>query len=134
MGAVVVREGRFWLGAAEVAPLRATATTTVGLPGRVKANLAAMMTLTVSAARADLPQIIDSATSTHERFEVTQNGQRTAMILGASDYGQLLESLDVLSDDAALSDICELPGAWADMTGQAAASEILRERATRDEK
>ena len=36
--------------------------------------------------------------NTHERIEVSKNGRRAAVILGADDYDSLLETLDILSD------------------------------------
>ena len=35
--------------------------------------------------------------TTHERFEVTRNGDRAAVLLSADDYDSLLETVDVLS-------------------------------------
>ncbi len=56
-----------------------------------------MTTLSVADARASLSRLIESAVSTHERFEVTRNGDRVAVLLSAEDYDSLLETLDVLS-------------------------------------
>jgi len=41
---------------------------------------------------------VDEATSTHERFEITRNGQRVAVLLGADDYDSLRETIAVLGD------------------------------------
>lgn len=35
--------------------------------------------------------------ATHERFEVTRNGDRVVVVLSAEDYDALLETVDVLS-------------------------------------
>jgi antitoxin YefM len=43
-------------------------------------------TLPVAEARAQLSKLIDEAASTHERFEITRNGQRAAVLLGAEDF------------------------------------------------
>lgn len=56
-----------------------------------------MTTLSLAEARANLSRLIESAATTHERFEVTRNGRRVAVLLGADDYDALLETLDVLS-------------------------------------
>jgi antitoxin YefM len=57
-----------------------------------------MTTLPVAEARAQLSRLVDEASSTHERFEITRNGQRVAVLLGADDYDSLQETLAVLAD------------------------------------
>jgi prevent-host-death family protein len=57
-----------------------------------------MTTLSLADARARLSKLIESAVTTHERFEVTRNGDRVAVLLGADDYDALLETIDILSD------------------------------------
>ncbi|WP_404429750.1 type II toxin-antitoxin system Phd/YefM family antitoxin [Microbacterium lacus] len=56
-----------------------------------------MTTLSLADARANLSKLVESAVTTHERFEVTRNGARAAVILSAADYDSLLETVDVLS-------------------------------------
>jgi len=56
-----------------------------------------MTTLSVADARANFSRIVESASSTHERFDVTRNGDRVAVLLGADDYDALLETVDILS-------------------------------------
>jgi prevent-host-death family protein len=57
-----------------------------------------MFTLSVAEARARFSQIIESASSTHERFEVTRNGSRAAVLLGADDFDALMETVEILGD------------------------------------
>jgi antitoxin YefM len=57
-----------------------------------------MPTLPVAEARAQLSRIVDEATSTHERFEITRSGQRVAVLMGADDYDALRETIAVLGD------------------------------------
>jgi len=57
-----------------------------------------MTTLPLAEARANLSKLVESAVTTHERFEVTRNGDRVAVLLGADDYDSLLETLDILSN------------------------------------
>lgn len=57
-----------------------------------------MPTLPVAGARAQLSKLIDEATSTHQRFEITRNGHRAAVLLSADDYDTLQELVAVLSD------------------------------------
>lgn len=62
------------------------------------ARILYMTTLSLAEARANLSKLVESAVTTHERFEVTRNGDRVAVLLGADDYDSLLETLDILSD------------------------------------
>lgn len=62
-----------------------------------------MSTLPVAEARSRLSQLIDEAMTTHERFEITRNGHRAAVLLSADDFDTLQETLSVLSDAALLT-------------------------------
>jgi antitoxin YefM len=64
-----------------------------------------MTTLPVADARARFSQIVDAAATTHERFDVTRNGARVAVVLGADDYDSLVETIAILSDEVLLTDI-----------------------------
>ena len=64
----------------------------------VSARILYMTTLSLAEARANLSKLVESAVTTHERFEVTRNGDRVAVLLGADDYDSLLETLDILSN------------------------------------
>lgn len=57
-----------------------------------------MPTLSLAEAQVNLVRLVESAVTTHERFDVTRNGDRVAVLLGADDYDSLLETLDVLSN------------------------------------
>lgn len=61
-----------------------------------------MTTLPVAEARARLSHLVDEAARTHERIDITRNGRRAAVLLGADDYDALLETLEVLRDQALL--------------------------------
>ena len=61
-----------------------------------------MTTLPLADARAQLSKIIDEAVTTHERFEITRNGHRAAVLLSADDYDVMKETISVLSDTALL--------------------------------
>ena len=63
-----------------------------------------MTTLPVTEARAQLSRLVEEASSTHERFEITRNGQRVAVLLGADDYDALRETIAVLADADLLRD------------------------------
>lgn len=64
----------------------------------VHANIMYVTTLPVADARAQLSRLIDEATATHERFEITRNGHRAAVLLSADDYDTLQDAIAVLSD------------------------------------
>ncbi|MEV8191677.1 type II toxin-antitoxin system Phd/YefM family antitoxin [Rhodococcus pyridinivorans] len=57
-----------------------------------------MTTLPVADARAQLSRLVDEAERTHERFEITRNGHRAAVLLGADDYDAMQETIAVLAD------------------------------------
>ena len=56
-----------------------------------------MAVLSLADARASLSKHIESAVTTHERFEITRNGARVAVLLSADDYDSLIETVDILS-------------------------------------
>ena len=64
-----------------------------------------MSTLSVADARANFSRVVESASRTHERFDVTKNGGRVAVILGADDFDALLETVEILADTEAMQSI-----------------------------
>jgi antitoxin YefM len=64
-----------------------------------------MTTLPVAEARSSFSRIVEQASSTHERFEITRNGSRAAVLLGADDYDALIETVAVLSDAKLVQEI-----------------------------
>ncbi len=66
-----------------------------------------MTTLPLAEARANLSRLIESAVTTHERFELTRNGDRAAILLSADDYDALIETVDVLSRPDEVAAIAE---------------------------
>lgn len=89
-----------------------------------RATITYMTTLSLAEARANLSRIVESATTTHERFEVTRNGNRVAVLLGADDYDALLETVDILSNPYEIELIHE---GIADLkTGEVSAAEDVR--------
>ncbi|WP_371382800.1 type II toxin-antitoxin system Phd/YefM family antitoxin [Rhodococcus sp. GXMU-t2271] len=63
-----------------------------------------MTTLPVAEARAQFSRLVDEAERTHERFEITRNGHRAAVLLGADDYDALRETIAVLAEKSLLAD------------------------------
>lgn len=75
-----------------------------------------MATLPLAEVRAALSRFVDLAARTHERIEITRNGRRAAVLIGADDYDALLETLEVLRDQMLLRD--HLEGTEAIEAGQ----------------
>jgi antitoxin YefM len=71
------------------------------------ATIMYMTTLPLADARAQLSKLVEEASSTHERIEITKNGHRAAVLMGADDYDSLIETIAVLSDAELLSDHLE---------------------------
>jgi prevent-host-death family protein len=44
-----------------------------------------MNTLPIADARAQLSKLVDEARTTHERIEITKNGHRATVLIGADD-------------------------------------------------
>ncbi len=57
-----------------------------------------MTRLSLAEAQANLSKLVEAALTTHERFELTRNGERVAVLLSVNDYDSLLETLDTLSN------------------------------------
>ncbi|HRN29173.1 MAG TPA: type II toxin-antitoxin system Phd/YefM family antitoxin [Terrimesophilobacter sp.] len=84
-----------------------------------------MTTISLADARANLSRIIESATTTHERFDVTRNGSRVAVLLSADEYDSLLETVDILSN---LSEVELIKQGLADLaSGEAHSADDVRE-------
>jgi antitoxin YefM len=66
-----------------------------------------MPTLPVADARAQFSRLVEEATTTHERFEITRSGQRVAVLLGADDFDSMRETIAVLGDTDLLRDHIE---------------------------
>jgi len=66
-----------------------------------------MMTLSVADARAAFSKIVEAAETTHERYEVTRNGRRAAVLLGADDFDALMETVAILGDSRLVASIRE---------------------------
>jgi len=84
-----------------------------------------MTTLPIADARAQLSKLVDDASSTHERFEITKNGHRAAVLMGADDYDAMRETIAVLSDPVLLLE--HQLGAQAIVEGEVLNSDQLAE-------
>jgi antitoxin YefM len=59
----------------------------------------------LAAVKAHFSQVIDEVAGTHERVTVTKNGSPVAVILAVEDYESLMETLEILSDPRAGTEI-----------------------------
>lgn len=64
-----------------------------------------MRTLSVADARANLAELVQTATVTHERFELIVNGQPGAVLLAADDYEALVETIAILANTEAVAGV-----------------------------
>ncbi len=55
--------------------------------------------------RQELSKIVEAAVTSHERFDITRNGKRAAVLLSADDYDALIETLDILADADLVRDL-----------------------------
>lgn len=67
-------------------------------PSDVLPRILSMTTIPLAEARAQLSRLVEEASRTHERVEITRNGYRAAVLLGADDYDSLVETVEVLAD------------------------------------
>lgn len=72
-----------------------------------------MSTESLRTVRDHLSEVIDRVEHQHERVIVTRNGRPAAVVISPEDLAQLEETIDVLSDPAALADIREADEAYA---------------------
>lgn len=84
-----------------------------------------MGTISVTEAKARFSAIVDSASTTHQRFEITRNGERVAMIIGADDFDSLIETLEMLSDGNQVRETLE--GMRELQEGKSVGSDEMRE-------
>lgn len=100
----------------------------------IRARIMYMTVLSLADARASLSKHIESAATTHERFEITRNGARVAVLLSAEDYDALVETLDILSSPdevAALrTAIAELESGDVSSADEVRAAMVARGRLT----
>ena len=62
--------------------------------------------------RDHLSDVLDRVEHHHERVVITRDGRPAAVIISLEDLAQLEETIDVLSDPAALAEIAEADAAY----------------------
>jgi antitoxin YefM len=76
--------------------------------------------------KAHLSEVVDRVTQSHERVDITRHGRREAVIIAADDLDALEETLDLLSDPAAMRDLAE--GREAAARGKGFDTDAVRQR------
>jgi antitoxin YefM len=79
-----------------------------------------MQTLSISAAKAKLSELVDTAENTREEYAITVNGAPVAMLIGVSEWESLQETLFWLSQPNILDDVTQ---AQEDLAGGKGVSE-----------
>jgi prevent-host-death family protein len=77
------------------------------------ATIVAMSIEPLRTVRDHLSEFVDRVENQHERIVVTRNGHAAAVLISPEDLAQLEETIDVLSDPAAIADIREADEAYA---------------------
>lgn len=73
-----------------------------------------MHTAPLTTARDNLREIVDTVVETGEAYTITRHGHPTAVILAFDEYEALIETLNILSDDAAMEAIAEAAAEFED--------------------
>jgi prevent-host-death family protein len=64
-----------------------------------------MTTLSLSEVKARLSELVDRVQSEHERVLLTRNGKPAALLISPDDLAAIEETIGLLSDPEAMSDI-----------------------------
>jgi antitoxin YefM len=83
------------------------------IPDRECATIVVMTVEPLRTVRDHLSEFVDRVEGQHERIVLTRNGRAAAVLISPEDLAQLEETIDVLSDPAALADIREADEAYA---------------------
>lgn len=63
--------------------------------------------MTVTDAKAHLSELVANVASTHDRVEITRNGEPAAVLMSHHEYDSLRETIAILSDAGAVAEIRE---------------------------
>ena len=64
-----------------------------------------MTTLPLADASARLAELADEAHRTHEPIEITENGERSVVLLSADEYDSIMETMEILGDRELMDEI-----------------------------
>ena len=85
-----------------------------------------MQTLSISAAKAKLSELVDTAESTHEEYAITVNGAPVAMLVGVSEWESLQETIFWLSQPDVVDEVARAEAEIA--AGEGLGEEEIRNR------
>lgn len=85
-----------------------------------------MKTLSVSAAKAKLNDLVESAVTTHEQFTITKNGSPATVMVAADEWESMQETLFWLSLPGIREDLAEAEAEHA--AGGTTSGDDLRRR------
>ncbi|CAB4958688.1 MAG: type II toxin-antitoxin system prevent-host-death family antitoxin [Actinobacteria bacterium] len=86
-----------------------------------------MTTLPLSEVKARLSEIADEVDRTHDRVHVTRNGREYVVLMSAEDLESLEATLELLSDEVALTRLREAEAA-EDLTSVDEMAELMNKR------
>jgi antitoxin YefM len=64
-------------------------------------------TMPLAKVKAHLSEVVDRVIASHERVNITRHGHREAVVIAADDLDALEETLEILSNPAAIREIDE---------------------------
>lgn len=85
-----------------------------------------MQTLSVSAAKARLNELVEDTATTHEHVTITRNGSPAAVMVSADEWESIQETLFWLSQPGIREDLAEADRAYA--AGETTGGDELRQR------
>jgi len=89
-----------------------------------------MTVIPLSEAKARLSEVADEVDRTHERVHITRNGREYVVLISASDLESIEATIELLSDQAAMTRIREAEDAIArgEATTAEEMAELMRQR------
>jgi antitoxin YefM len=64
-----------------------------------------METIPITEAKTRIAELADRVAREHDHFTITRNGRADVMLISVAEYESLQETLDILSDEQALTDL-----------------------------
>lgn len=64
-----------------------------------------METIPITEAKSRIAELADRVAREHDHFTITRNGRADVMLISVAEYESLQETLDILSDEQALTDL-----------------------------
>jgi len=92
-----------------------------------------METLPLATVKAQLSNLVDQVEDTHDRVLITRNGKPAAVLISPDELESLEETLDILSDPAAMKRIrkAQQEAKRGDVIGEEQLRELVANRSAR---